>query len=210
MKPVLQFLIGIMVPILSLASCGNDEPDNPMAPIGPDTPGANGGQLNESIEELVEDNVYANCSYKDYTFTFTITSTLNDKLPTGRIQYGIGHATSSFSEEINVSVGNQAYYYSVSTSGKTETITMKNPFWFYNVFADTDKTKWTMCETYYNSYIALNNKGYNKLSSDEKGLYNNVVKYLNDCQKEAKEYYRPTIYVIVNNHYYKVKSYKIP
>lgn len=196
-----------MVPFLSLASCGNDEPANP---IEPNTPGQNGGQLNESVEELVKDNVYVSSSYNDYTFTFTITSTLNDKLPTDRIQYGIGHATSSFSEEINVSVGNQAYYYSASASGKTETITMKNPFWFYYVFADTDKTKWTMCETYYNSYIALKNKGYSKLSFDEKQLYDEAVKYLNDCQKEVKKYYRPTIYVIVNNKYYKVKSYQIP
>lgn len=208
MKPVLKLLMALIVPsMLSLASCGKDEPNNPADPNSPDQ---NGGQSNESIEAIIADNVNASSSYNDYTFTFTISSTLNDKLPTNSIQFGIGHATSSFSEEILVSVGTQAYNYSSSVNGKVETITIKNPFWFYYVFAAPDQSKWTMCEVFYNSYIELKNKGYNRLSSDEKDLYNEAVKYLNDCQKEARLYYRPTINVIINNKYYKVKSYQIP
>lgn len=57
---------------------------------------------------------------------------------------------------------------------------------------------------YYNSYMALVNKGYSNLSSDERALYNNLVDYLEEYYKEATEYYRPAIYVCVNNKFYKV------
>lgn len=118
MKPSLKLLMAFMVLVmLSLTSCGKDEPSNP---VEPNPPGQNGGQSNESnesVEEIVANNVNASCTYNDFTFTFTISSTLNDKLPADIINYGIGHATTSFSEEISVSVGNQAYYYSSSKKG---------------------------------------------------------------------------------------------
>lgn len=210
MKTAFKLLLALIVPVLVFSSCGKDEPSNPYqpsTPSEPNNPGQTGGQ---STEELVRGNVYASSSYADYTFSFTISSTLAEKLPGDRIQYGVGHATTTNSTEINVSVGDQAYYYSTSSNGKTETITIKNPFWFYYLFANSDDGKWTMCERYYKSYLELKKKGYSSLSSDERDLYNTAVSYLNDCQNEAKRYYRPTLYAIVNNKYYKIQSYQIP
>lgn len=105
---------------------------------------------------------------------------------------------------MNISVGNEAPYYSASGSSNNETITFRNPFWFYYVFVEKDDDKWTLSEMYYNSYMALVNKGYSNLSSDERALYNNLVDYLEEYDKEATEYYRPAIYVCVNNKFYKV------
>lgn len=206
-KTTLKTLLILIVPILFFAACGEDEPNNPSES---DTPGQNGGESSVSVDALVKNNVTSSSSYADYTFTFTISSMLKDKLPDDNIQYGVGHETTSFVEVVSVSVGNQAYSYSTSTSGKTETITIKNPFWFYYVFGEKDQEKWVMCSMYYSSYIELKQKGYGKLDPDEKELYDECVKYLNECQKEVKKYYRPTTYVQVNNKFYKLKSYQIP
>lgn len=215
MKITLKFLLALALPALLMVSCGEDEPkapNEPNAPIEnePETPGQNSDFSESSIEALINKSIYINSSYTDYTFTFTISSVLSNKLPSDVIEYGVGHCSTSFSEETPVSVGDQAYYYSESSDGRSETIVIKNPFWFYYIFVDSDYEKWTTCEMYYNSYIELRRKGYNNLSRDEKQLYNEVTSYLDDCQKEVKRYYRPAIYVVVNSKFYKIKSYQIP
>ena len=189
-------------------SCGGDDPDNPADPgnttengsstTNPSTPS------DPSIERIVRDNVTVSRTYSDYTYTFVIKSKVKAKLPNANVSYGIGHHSIYNQEIVNISVGNQAYYYSASGSSNNETITFRNPFWFYYVFVEKDDDKWTLSEMYYNSYMALVNKGYSNLSSDERALYNNLVDYLEEYDKEATEYYRPAIYVCVNNKFYKV------
>ena len=61
-----------------------------------------------------------------------------------------------------------------------------------------------LSEMFYNSYMSLANKGYSNLSSSEKELYNDMIDNLEEYEKEAKKYYRPAIYVCVNNKFYKV------
>lgn len=189
-------------------SCGGDDPDNPAehgtttengsSTTNPSTPS------DPSIERIVRDNVTVSRTYSDYTYTFVIKSKVKAKLPDANVSYGVGHNTTFNQTMVNISVGNQAYYYSASGSSSNETITFRNPFWFYYVFVEKDDEKWTLSEMYYNSYMALVNKGYSNLSSDERALYNNLVDYLEEYDKEANEYYRPAIYVCVNNKFYKV------
>lgn len=124
-------------------SCGGDDPDNPADPgnttengsstTNPSTPS------DPSIERIVRDNVTVSRTYSDYTYTFTIKSRVKAKLPDANVSYGIGHHSIYDQEIVNISVGNQAYYYSTSGPSSNETITFRNPFWFYYVFTDQDK-----------------------------------------------------------------------
>lgn len=203
----LKFLILLAIAFCiswSLAACGeDDELDIPNKDenenVKPET----------SVAEIVQRNTYVNSSYSDYTFNFTITSKVKHNLPNDNVQYGIGHGSTSNTDEVIVSVGSQAYYYTITTNGDTETVTFQNPFWFYYVFTDTDKDKWAMCEIYYRTYMKLKKKGYSQLTSNEKDLYDEVTDYLDECQNEVERYYRPIICVIVNNKYYKIKTAQI-
>ena len=204
LKPILMLVIASVF----FTSCGGDDPENPNEP-GNTT--ENGGTTTNpstpsdpSIERIVRDNVTVSRTYSDYTYTFVIKSKVKAKLPDANVSYGIGHHTIYDQEIVNISVGNQAYYYSTSGPGSNETITFRNPFWFYYVFADQDREKWTVSEMFYNSYMSLANKGYSNLSSYEKELYNDMIDNLEEYEKEAKKYYRPVIYVCVNNKFYKV------
>ena len=210
-KFVTTFLMLLAASTLLLSCGGADEPDEPEYPIDTKEGGSNQGSTpSVDIEEIIKNNVSVKASYSDYTFTFTITSKAKSKLPSYNVEYGIWHGVSFSKPDTSVSIGSQAYYYSTSTNGDTETIVFKNPFWFYFVFGNTDKDKWTDCEMYYKSYIALANKGLSNLSSSEKSLYNDLVKSLNSYQTEAKTFYRPAIGVTVNSKFYKVSTYQIP
>ena len=204
LKPIMMLAIASVL----FTSCGGDDPDNPADPgnttengsstSNPSTPS------DPSIERIVRDNVTVSRTYSDYTYTFVIKSKVKAKLPDANVSYGVGHNATFNQTTVNISVGNEAYYYSASGSSNNETITFRSPFWFYYVFVEKDDDKWTLSEMYYNSYMALVNKGYSNLSSDERALYNNLVDYLEEYDKEATEYYRPAIYVCVNNKFYKV------
>lgn len=204
LKPIMMLAIASVL----FTSCGGDDPDNPADPgnttengsstTNPSTPS------DPSIERIVRDNVTVSRTYSDYTYTFTIKSRVKAKLPDANVSYGIGHHSIYDQEIVNISVGNQAYYYSTSGPSSNETITFRNPFWFYYVFVEKDNDKWGLSEMYYDSYMALVNKGYSNLSSEEKALYRDLQDYLEEYDKEANEYYRPVIYVCVNNKFYKV------
>lgn len=204
LKPIMMLAIASVL----FTSCGGDDPDNPAEPgnttengsstTNPSTPS------DPSIERIVRDNVTVSRTYSDYMYTFVIKSKVKAKLPDANVSYGVGHNATFSQTTVNISVGNQAYYYSASGSSSNETITFRNPFWFYYVFVEEDDDKWALSEMYYSSYMALVNKGYSNLSSDERALYNNLVDYLEEYEKEATEYYRPAIYVCVNNKFYKV------
>lgn len=204
LKPIMMLAIASVL----FTSCGGDDPDNPANPgnttengsstSNPSTPS------DPSIERIVRDNVTVSRTYSDYTYTFVIKSKVKAKLPDANVSYGIGHHTIYDQEIVNISVGNQAYYYSTSGPSSNETITFRNPFWFYYIFVEKDDDKSGLSQMYYTSYMTLVNRGYSNLSSDEKALYRELQEYLEEYEKEAKKYYRPAIYVCVNNKFYKV------
>lgn len=208
----LKFCTGLIVALLCLQSCAKDEPNIPGTSHNNSTENSNSdtNQNETSVEGLIKDNVSVTNSYTDYCFTFTVKSKLKSKLPYSEVEYGIGHGSIYESTYINVSVGNQAYYYSSSINNGIETITFKNPFWFYYVFANQDKDKWTKCEMYYKSYISLKEKGYSRLSSEERELYGEITRYLDECQEEVKRYYKPILEICVDGKFYQVKSFQIP
>jgi len=207
-KWLLPLFICAIMSCLALTSCGDDEPDLPKEI---DNPFQNEDPSSDvSVTDIINKHTYVSSQYSDYTFTFEISSTVKNELPDAVVEYGIGHGSSTFKEEIAVSVGEQAYYYNSSFNGVTENITFKMPFWFYYVFVNPDQEKWTICEMYYNSYIELNKMGYSNLSSDQKDLYKSVKSYLDECQEEAKNDYRPIVYINVNGKGYKLGSYRIP
>lgn len=209
MKAICSRTLIALAAIMLMVSCSKD--DEPNNPIDNDNPIQNQDPIpSANIESIVKDNTSVNATYSDYMFTFTITSTIKEKLPSDAVKFGIEHLASFYQETVDVSVENQAYYYSKTTNGNKEIITFKNPFWFYYVATSEDKDKWAKSEMYYASYMALKNKGYSNLSSDEKSLYDKLIKYLNEYQSEAKRYYRPTICVLINNRFYNIKTYQIP
>ena len=185
-------------------------PENPFQNENQGGSQQEGEQQSANYEALIKDNVTVKCTYSDYMFTFTITSQLKSKLPHEKIEYGIGHFSTSFQPITNVSVGNQAYYYSSTTNGDTEVITFKNPFWFYYVFVDEDKDKWTHSEMYYASYCALINKGLSSLSTIEMSLYHDLSEYLDEYVDEVRPFYMPTAEVVINDRFYAIRGFRIP
>jgi len=212
MIKALKFCMLLIAASLCMQSCGENEPEMPDKSHNNSAEnGSSDSNQNGTFDEsLIKDNVSVSSSYSDYTFTFTVKSKLKSKLPYSDVEYGIGHGSVYESTYIDVSVGDQAYYYSSSVSGDTETITFKNPFWFYYVFTNKDLDKWTTCEIYYNAYLELKEKDYSRLSSDERDLYDGITNYLDECQREVKRYYRPILAVYVNNKFYPAKSFQIP
>lgn len=184
-----------------LTSCGGDDEDEPAMPVIPaDTScSSSSGSESSSIESIVKANTSVRAQYSDYISTFTITSTLKDALPGRGFEFGVGHRGYEPTEIINVSFGNQAYSYQKSTSGNTETVVIKNPFWYYYAIVDYDGDKLAYCELYYRTYAALKQRNWSDLSSDERALYNDVKDYLDKCLNEVKSDYRQVIYAKDNS-----------
>lgn len=144
LKPIMMLAIASVL----FTSCGGDDPDNPAEPgtttengsstTNPSTPS------DPSIERIVRDNVTVSRTYSDYTYAFVIKSKVKAKLPDANVSYGVGHNATFNQTTVNISVGNQAYYYSAGGSSNNETITFRNPFWFYYVFVEKDDDKWTL------------------------------------------------------------------
>lgn len=192
-----------------LISCGEDEPENLDNSQNGNETETSSKPSDSMIERIVRSNITCSASYSDYTFTFKIKSTVKSKLPSADVKYGIGHGTILGSTIENVSLESQVYDYSSSIKGDVESITITNPFWFYYVFTETDKHKWAECEMYYKSYIALKDKN-SPLSSDEKDLYNSIKKILDEHVRDVKYSYKPSVYVCVNDKFYKLNTYHIP
>lgn len=203
MNKTIYFIIMILSMSL-LCSCGKDEPQDNI-----DNSNGN-GVVDKNIQKIVESNVSVNSSFSDYISKFTITSRVKSELSGGYIQYGIGHRSKGNQAQVAISIGAQAYSYSVKTYGNTETITIENPFWYYYAFVGKDSKKLSECTTYYNSYVALKNRGYNSLNPSEKELYNDITSILNDYLREVKSKYVQSIEVIYDNKYYTVDTYMIP
>lgn len=202
-------------------SCGDsdDEPDNPSSPNQPDSPNHGEDDDNGTIDiaALVRNNVNCTCSYSDYHVNITLKHNLVTELPGASITYQIGHAERGSSICQIISGGRYTITPSISTSGTATTATFRFPFYYYFLakLADPDtsyeeyyyKNASAECELYLASYMALANQG--SLSSDERDLYNSIVKELNKYQSEVRGSYTVWIYIIVDGHSYLVKSYNV-
>lgn len=212
LSKLLSLIIIILFPVF-LSSCGEDEPELPddNTENNQENNNNNNTLTYKQIEQLAKANISIEASYADYITTFTITSTLSDKLPSSyTIEYAIGHTSRYPAETIYASVGKQAYYYEESREGDKLIITIKNPFWYYYVIVEEDDDIWAKSVMYYSSYIALKEKGLGNLTEDEQSLYNSLVKILNEYEKEAAKYYIQDVEVCVNNRFYSIGKYPLP
>lgn len=212
-RNLLPILILILSPILIGYGC-TSEPDEPYTDNScEDTDKSNTqGDVNNisdtQIRKIIEECVSVNAKYEDYMWYFTIESTLHNKLPNKKIKFGIGHGDINGSEE--VSVEEQAFEYSCQINGEKKTVLFTNPFWFYYVFGvrPSDKENWTRSEMYHASYKFLKEKGYTNLNKDEKELYNNLREKLNELERPAILYYKPSVEVLIDSKFYLIKRYK--
>lgn len=205
-------IIGMAVSV-SMVSCGNDDPDEPQ-PVMPSTGdessgGDQSGVLTDSqIKAMISQYVTVTARYSDYLWIFEIKSTLHKVMPDKRIQFGIGHG--DVNGTTKVSVEYDAYGYTASTSGNTFIAKFENPFWFYYMFGtDSGGSDAAMCEMYYASYKAVCNKGLSNLTAEERDLYNDLVEYLDDYERQANLFYTPSVQVCIDGKkFYTVAAYK--
>lgn len=160
------------------------------------------------LQNVVKENISCQCQYNNFTFNFTITSSLKSKYPSASIKYGVGHTTIDYKsgDKIEVTFGDENYNYSISSYGDTQTIKFKVPFWYYYYF--TSATYDAGFELYYDSYIALSEKS--SLTAGEQELYDDIVDEFNYYQKDARNKYRPRLAVAVDSKTVLLDSYKIP
>ena len=206
---ILAFFVSALMLSFTTA-CGEDEPDNPWyheeEEENPTIPDDTDGEDRAEIQKLIKQHVSIRASYKEYAWYFHIESTLHKNLPDRKIQFGIGHGEIGYEE--SVSIENQAYEYSWTMNGNTKVMDFVNPFWFYFMWGlpETDD-RWSSADWYYKSYMAL--KGKTDMFDDEKELFREIVEDLDEWEKEANRYYRPSIYVLIDEKYfYKVATYQ--
>lgn len=213
-KHLITFLLHSFLIIAGMGSC-SDEPeypdDNESSWID------NESSSNEKeetptvdIPKLIKEHVTVSATYSEYVWHFHIESTLHDVLPGKKIQFGIGHG--DVNGTTSVSVEDQAYKYSSSMKNDVKIMDFENPFWFYYIFGqeETKETKkaWTDCEIYYAAYLKLKNKNSKDLTEDEKKLMSDLPSYFREYEKAADNYYKPTIQVLIDSHFYKIATYK--
>lgn len=162
------------------------------------------------IEKIVKENVHVTATYSHYMWTFRITSTLKSKLPGKKIQYGIGHHKAVDGEEYWASIDDEAYYYDIVKNGDKETITFKNPFWWYYLWCEKNMYTFSSIDNDYRCYLALMDKGSSEWAREERDLYEYLIDNLNQSEWEVRGDYFPSIEVWCDNQRYVIGSYKIP
>lgn len=206
---LLSFLL-----LAGLGSC-SDEPDYPNdneSSWNDNESSSNDKEETPSVDipKLIKEHVTVSATYTDYVWHFHIESTLHDALPGKKIQFGIGHG--DVNGTTSVSVESQAYKYSSSMKNGVKIMDFENPFWFYYIFGQEEskenKDAWAECEIYYAAYLKLKNTNPKDLTEDEKNLMSDLPGYFRKYEKDADNYYKPTIQVLIDSHFYKIATYK--
>lgn len=228
-----------------------DEPSNGSWGNGDSS--NNSGTNENDINSIIKENVNISADYRDFTWYFTIESTLRNKLPGRNIVFGIGNGVvpeanlaygnknrphlfygdlpSFFYAEYDYAPGgvtyilfeNNLFGYNVSQSGNKEVIKYEDPFYFYfwygvdireyddygnfndNLYYYSDAA--VHGRMYYATYRTL--LDYPTLTPSEESLFKKMVEYMLPYEAEAKRYYHPSVYVKIDDKYYKIAEYKI-
>lgn len=166
--------------------------------------GAAEGTLTEQqLKQLVNKAVSITPRYSDYFWKITIKSKLHTELKNKKNTFGFGCGelydyTENIMYESNLS-SNRFCSYRKQMAGDTEIIEIEVPFWYYFIFGKgSDDEIFANCEMFYTSYTALNAQDASNWSVDEKNLYKDLVKYLNEYESTAKWDFQPSIYVHVD------------
>lgn len=185
-------LIGILLfPILGLISCGSDEPEDPS---NKDPWGNNGS---DSVTDVVIRNISSSVSYSDYGWNITINSKLANAFPGKTLIYGTecGYGSYQYYHHFNFKKD-----YVEKTDGKG------NMTICFPVFAGDEYANEYLFYDSYKYLQAQMAKGYS-LDSDERDLYNEILKSFRAKESSAKYSYCGRLYVIIDGSKYFFKTY---
>ncbi|MCM1051092.1 MAG: hypothetical protein NC349_03955 [Paenibacillus sp.] len=166
----------LLIPLsFIMISCSDDDDDN----IGNVNVSSS-----EEFENLVLDNVKCQVSFNDYFWDITIESTLSDALGGASIEYEVGHGNKYSDECATINSSDKLATRNVSTNGKTTTIKIHHPFYFYQISQGISPVS----NFYLPSYVALKNKqaAGEKLTSSEIALRNDIKETLDDELYDAR------------------------
>lgn len=170
---------------------GSSVPNPDDEPAGDDKPSSDG---NTGGSTDIKSKATAKCSYSDFYYNMTITSTLESDFPGRKIEYSMPHGRygADYLYAINASSSaDSGASMSISTSGSTTTVRIKEPFYYYFVArqAEDPSMSWKYseiianCQMYLNSYRSLVNSG--PLSKEERELLEVVTEELRRYEREA-------------------------
>lgn len=204
----ISLLISILFTFF-MAACDSDEPKENSA----EDVGSNGNStqtISEAeIRQLIKDNVSVDVSYQDYMMKFQISSTLHQHLKGDSIKFGIDQGKIDGLDYSCVLVENQAYSFSQSIKQNVNNLSFSNPFWYYFVFGmePSDEDLWVKSEIFYNSLQVLLARPSDSLTIDDINELTKLKTYLSEYERNAWYLYRPSVMILIRNHYYTVAQY---
>ena len=159
-----------------ITSCGGDEPDAPTNK--PETPAS------PDIETLIADNITVTSTFDNPMWTFTITSTLDDKLPGQKIDYYL--RLTSYDRKLMFGLEslekNEKQGYTESFENNIRTTTLYTPF--YTILTDTDNpdyVEYAFCTSFHGSKEKMDEKRHTADWTDEhEELYQKVLTYFSE------------------------------
>lgn len=179
--------------------------------------GNNGGN-NTDVANIVKNYSQCTATYSDYYVNVEINHTILSKLPNAKISYEIGHSERGSSSDIVITGGRHPLNPQISISGESTSVKIPIPIYYYFIAKYLDEETHygdlkyytnaaEMCEMCLGSYDALKNK--TSMTSEEKELYDSVIKYLNEYQSEVRGSYTVWVYIIVDGKSYLLKKINV-
>ncbi|MBQ9093181.1 MAG: hypothetical protein IJY03_04210 [Prevotella sp.] len=165
------------------------------------------------IKKMISENITVSGTYSDYVWHFEITSTLHNVIKDKNIEFGVGHG--DVNGNTPVTLGNQANTdddpaakYTYRKSGDKVIAAFDIPFWYYYIWGIpvSDDDAFTKAAMFYTAYKNMKAAGSNSWTKEERQLYNDLVKYLNEYERGAVRYH-PSVQVRIGNKYYMVKEF---
>lgn len=187
-------LLAAVIATAPLTSCGGD--DEPQIPGQGNTnnSGSNGGSTGGSSSADIKPYVNASCSYKDYYWHVSITSSLEAKYPGKQTTYSTGHAPYGNDEAYTVTHNGSSdgASYSQRSSGDVTYVEITEPFYYHFVaMASLNPSKkkeynniLADCEAYLKTYRAVSAKS--SLTAEERALLNDCVEALDEYERQAR------------------------
>lgn len=195
----------LLLSLGALSACGDEDPPIDNTPQWGDVNNG-GGSVGTDIKQVISQNVSVSSYYADYAYHITISTQLQKALPGKSIVYGIQiqytedcpdyYFTSRFTQNmddgpVRVDINASKTQYNLACC----------------IFVDANYSPYSAESLYWNTYLALEEKMANgqSLSNSERELYNNVVKYMNEAEKEIKRQLIAELFVDVDGTSYLLK-----
>lgn len=176
---------------MTLVSCGGEEEE----PRLPDTGGSESGGGGDDSGETVNLRQFAtaSCSYRDYYWNISITSTLEARYPGKTVSYTLAFGEYGEEEAYSISGGpDDGASYSQHTYDGVTYVEIIQPFYYYYVamcninpmMRDHYLEASALCRIYLNTYRELSSQS--KLTAEERDLLSEVKSELDRYEREAR------------------------